>query len=45
VGWERIRRGLRMILARDLAVKGIEGPAPDEDEALETLIVELCRKG
>jgi DNA polymerase-3 subunit delta len=45
VTWERLRRALRLILERDLALKGIEGPAPDEDEALETLVVELCRKG
>lgn len=43
--WERLRLGFRLILDRDLALKGVEGPAPDEDEALETLVVELCRKG
>ncbi|HEY3412290.1 MAG TPA: DNA polymerase III subunit delta [Armatimonadota bacterium] len=45
VTWERLRRAFRLILDRDLALKGIEGPAADEDESLETLIVELCRKG
>lgn len=45
VTWDGLRSAFRLILDRDLALKGIEGPAPDEDEALETLIVELCRKG
>lgn len=42
--WERLRRGLRLMLQTDLALKGVEGPAPDEDEALEKLVVELGRR-
>jgi DNA polymerase-3 subunit delta len=42
MSWETLRRGLRLLLEKDLALKGVEGPPADEDEALETLIVALC---
>jgi DNA polymerase III subunit delta len=41
--WPKLQRALRLILDRDLALKGVEGPPVDEDEALETLIIALCR--
>lgn len=44
ISWERIRRGMRLILETDLALKGVENPAPDDDEALETLIVKLAQR-
>lgn len=42
MAWPRLRHGLRLLLEKDLALKGIEGPPADDDEALETLIIGLC---
>ena len=41
--WEQLSRGLRLLLEKDLALKGIEGPPATDDEALETLVISLCR--
>lgn len=40
--WKRLREALRATLDRDLALKGIEGPPVSDDEALQTLVVQLC---
>lgn len=42
MSWDRLRAGMRLILAKDLALKGIEGPPSGDDEALETLVIGLC---
>jgi DNA polymerase-3 subunit delta len=42
MSWPRLRRGLRLLLDKDLALKGVEGPPVGDDEALETLVVGLC---
>ena len=42
IGWPRLRQGFSLILEKDLALKGIEGPPIGDDEALETLIIALC---
>ncbi len=44
LSWDRLRQGFRLLLDKDLALKGIEGPPTTDDEALETLIFALCRK-
>lgn len=44
VSWGKLRRGLRLLLEKDLALKGIEGPPTNDDEALETLVAALCEK-
>ncbi|HEY3265703.1 MAG TPA: DNA polymerase III subunit delta [Armatimonadota bacterium] len=41
--WDDLSRALRLLLEKDLALKGIEGPPATDDEALETLVVSLCR--